>query len=74
MPEGGSLAVSFVVVNKGSWAGDSTVINALELAGSAVLGALTGRDREPGRDGRGHGHCRWSHRGDRSSHDNGPYF
>jgi PASTA domain len=40
VPEGGSLAVSFVVVNKGSWAGDSTVINALELAGSAVLGAL----------------------------------
>jgi hypothetical protein len=40
VPEGGSLAVSFVVVNNGSWAADSTAINALELAGSAVLGAL----------------------------------
>jgi PASTA domain len=40
VPKGGSLAVSFVVVNKGSWAGASTAINALEAAGSAVLGAL----------------------------------
>jgi hypothetical protein len=39
-PEGGSLAVSFVVLNKGAWTWDSTAINALELAGSAVLGAL----------------------------------
>ncbi len=40
VPEGGSLAVSFIVVNKGGWDWDSTAINALELAGSAVLGAL----------------------------------
>lgn len=42
VPEGGSLAVSFVVVNKGAWAADldSDAISALELAGSAVLGAL----------------------------------
>jgi PASTA domain len=40
VPEGGSLAISFVVVNKGGWDWDSTAINALELAGSAVLGAL----------------------------------
>lgn len=40
VPEGGSLAVSFVVLNKGGWDWDSTAINALELAGSAVLGAL----------------------------------
>jgi hypothetical protein len=40
VPEGGSLAVSFVVVNKGGWDWDSYAINALELAGSAVLGAL----------------------------------
>jgi hypothetical protein len=40
VPEGGSLAVSFVVVNKGGWDWDSSAINALEIAGSAVLGAL----------------------------------
>lgn len=40
VPVGGSLAVSFVVVNKGAWTWDSTAINALELAGSAVLGAI----------------------------------
>jgi PASTA domain len=40
VPDGGSLAVSFVIVNKGGWSWDSDVINALELAGSAVLGAL----------------------------------
>jgi hypothetical protein len=42
LPEGGSLAVSFVVVNKGDWEGDlsSGAVEALELAGAAVLGAL----------------------------------
>jgi hypothetical protein len=40
VPDGGSLAISFVIVNKGGWSWDSDVINALELAGSAVLGAL----------------------------------
>ena len=40
IPEGGSLAVSFLVVNKGGWDWDSSTINALELAGSAVMGAL----------------------------------
>jgi hypothetical protein len=44
VPDGGSLAVSFVVVNKGGWTSagvwSSDAINALELAGSAVLGAL----------------------------------
>jgi hypothetical protein len=40
VPEGGSLAVSFIVVNKGGWDWDSSAINALELAGAAVLGAL----------------------------------
>ncbi|HXQ14167.1 MAG TPA: PASTA domain-containing protein [Caulobacteraceae bacterium] len=40
VPDGGSMAVAFVVMNKGGWSWDSDVINALELAGSAVLGAL----------------------------------
>jgi hypothetical protein len=40
VPDGGSLAVSFQVVNKGGWDWDSSTINALELAGAAVLGAL----------------------------------
>jgi len=42
VPAGGSLAVSFVVVNKGDWAGDLSkeALNALEAAGAAVLGAL----------------------------------
>ena len=42
VPEGGSLAVSFVVVNKGDWAGDLSkeALDALEAVGAAVLGAL----------------------------------
>jgi hypothetical protein len=40
VPDGGSIAVSFVVVNKGGWSWDSKVIDALELTGAAVLGAL----------------------------------
>ena len=40
VPDGGSITVSFLVVirARGSW--DSDAINALELAGSAVLGAV----------------------------------
>jgi hypothetical protein len=40
VPDGGSIAVAFVVVNKGGWSWDSKAIDALELAGTAVLGAL----------------------------------
>jgi len=40
VPDGGSIAAAFVVVNKGGWSWDSDVINALELAGTAVAGAL----------------------------------
>jgi PASTA domain-containing protein len=40
IPDGGSIAIAFVVVNKGGWDWDSETINALELAGTAVLGAL----------------------------------
>jgi hypothetical protein len=40
VPDGGLIAISFIVVNKGGWDWDSEAISALELAGSAVLGAL----------------------------------
>lgn len=41
VPEGGSLAVGFVVVNKGEWTELSSLVNsALNYAGLAVLGAL----------------------------------
>jgi hypothetical protein len=41
VPDGGSLAIAFVVVNKGGWSWDSVAINALELAGAGVVGALS---------------------------------
>jgi len=40
VPDGGSMVATFVVVNKGGWDWDSKAIDALELAGSAVLGAV----------------------------------
>jgi hypothetical protein len=40
VPDGGSIAISYVVVNKGGWDWDSKAIDAMGLAGSAVLGAL----------------------------------
>ena len=40
IPDGGSIAVAFVVLNKGGWDWDSKAFDALGLVGAGVLGAL----------------------------------
>ncbi len=40
VPDGGSVAFAFVVLNKGAWAGLSTALDSMDLIGSGVVGAL----------------------------------
>jgi hypothetical protein len=40
VPDGGTLSVAFIVLNKGAWSWDSETVNALEVLGGAVLGAI----------------------------------
>jgi hypothetical protein len=40
VPDGGSVALAFVVVNRGSWIGDSQALNDMDAVGGAVIGAL----------------------------------
>lgn len=40
VPDGGSVALTFVVVNRGAWAGDSQALDAMDAVGGAVIGAL----------------------------------
>jgi hypothetical protein len=40
VPEGGSLACTFVVVNRGAWIGDNQALNDMDSVAEAVLGAL----------------------------------
>ncbi|HEY3959668.1 MAG TPA: PASTA domain-containing protein [Solirubrobacteraceae bacterium] len=41
VPDGGSVAFAFVVLNKGAWAGLSAVLDTMDLIGSGVVGALS---------------------------------
>lgn len=40
VPDGGTVALTFVVVNRGAWAGDSQALDAMDAVGGAVIGAL----------------------------------
>jgi PASTA domain len=40
VPDGGSVALTFVVVNRGAWEGDSQALTDMDAVGGAVIGAL----------------------------------
>lgn len=40
VPDGGSVTLAFVVLNRGSWIGDSQALDAMDAVGGAVIGAL----------------------------------
>jgi PASTA domain len=40
VPDGGSVAFTFVVVNRGAWIGDDQALEDMSLVGASVLGAL----------------------------------
>jgi PASTA domain len=40
VPDGGSVALAFVVVNRGAWAGDSQALDNMDSVGGAVIGAV----------------------------------
>jgi PASTA domain len=41
VPDGGSVAFAFLVMNKGAWAALSTALETMDLIGSGVVGALS---------------------------------
>jgi hypothetical protein len=40
VPDGGSVLLTFVVVNRGAWEGDSQALQDMDAVGNAVMGAL----------------------------------
>lgn len=40
VPDGGSVAFTFVVVNRGAWAGDQQLSDSMDVVGAGVIGAV----------------------------------